>query len=170
MTDGTDVCLGFDGSWSNDSTALVVVSCGDVPHIDVVECWDRPPTAGADWTGPVLDVEEAIREVCRRFKVREIACDPFRWQRTHSVLADEGLPIVKFPQNASHMTPATARFYEAVLNAGLTHSGDPRLARHIVNTVLKVDARGQRIAKESRNSIRKIDLAVAAVMAFEGPR
>jgi phage terminase large subunit-like protein len=65
------------------------------------------------------------------------------------------------------MVPATARFYEAVLNQGLTHSGDPRLARHMDNATLKVDSRGARLAKDARNSPRKIDLAVAAVMAFD---
>ena len=64
------------------------------------------------------------------------------------------------------MVPATTRFFEAVINHGLTHSGDPAMNRHIDNTVLKTDARGSRLAKESAGSSRKIDLAVAAVMAF----
>jgi phage terminase large subunit-like protein len=94
-------------------------------------------------------------------------CDPFRWARTYQALEAQGLPIVEFPQSPQRMTPTTQRFYEAVLNAGLTHSGDPRLARHIDNCVLKVDARGSRLAKDTRNSPRKIDLAVAAVMALD---
>ena len=53
------------------------------------------------------------------------------------------------------------------MNHGLTHSGDPRLARHITNAVLKVDSRGQRIAKDHKGSSRKIDLAVAAIMALD---
>jgi phage terminase large subunit-like protein len=65
------------------------------------------------------------------------------------------------------MTPATQRFYEAVMNRQLTHSGDPRLARHIGNAVLKIDVRGSRLVKETAKSSRKIDLAVAAVMAFD---
>jgi phage terminase large subunit-like protein len=164
---GADVCLGFDGSFNNDSTALVVVSCGDAPHIDVVNVWEKPPDAGPDWAVPIVDVEDAIRQSCRKWQVREIVCDPFRWARTYQILADEGLPIVEFPQNPSRMTPATQRFFEAVMNHGLTHSSDPRLARHIANTVLKTDSRGQRITKESRHSSRKIDLAVASVMAFD---
>jgi phage terminase large subunit-like protein len=83
------------------------------------------------------------------------------------ILADEGLPVVEYPQTASRMTPSTQRLYEAALNGGLTHSGDPRLARHIANAVLKVDHRGQRLAKETTYSSRKIDLAVASVMAFD---
>jgi phage terminase large subunit-like protein len=167
ITDGTEVCLGFDGSFNNDSTALVVVSCGDVPHIDVVECWEKPTEANQDWAVPILDVEAKIREACRRWQVREIVCDPFRWARTYQILEDEGLPIVEYPQSPSMMTPATQRFYEAVLNDGLTHSGDLRLARHIGNAVLKQDSRGTRIMKDARNSARKIDLAVASVMAFD---
>lgn len=164
---GAEVCLGFDGSYDNDSTALVVVSCGEVPHIDVVECWEKPTEAAQDWVVPIADVEAAIRQACRRWQVREIVCDPFRWARTYQVLEDEGLPIVEYPQSAARMTPATQRFYEAVMNKGLTQSGDPRLARHIGNAVLKVDARGQRITKETKKSARKIDLAVASVMAFD---
>jgi phage terminase large subunit-like protein len=167
IEDGAEVCLGFDGSFNNDSTALVVVSCGEVPHIDVVECWERPVEAAQDWSVPIGDVEESIRRACRRWQVREIVCDPFRWARTYQALEDEGLPIVEYPQSPSRMTPATQRFYEAVMNHGLTQSGDPRLARHVANAVLKIDSRGQRLMKEAKNSARKIDLAVAAVMAFD---
>ena len=167
IPDGADVVLGFDGSFNNDSTALVAVECGPTPHVAVVELWERPASAGNEWQVPIFDVEEAIRQACRRWQVREIACDPFRWARTYQVLEAENLPIIEFPQSPAHMTPATQRFYEAVVNRTLTHTGDPRLARHLANTVLKTDARGSRLAKEHRNSNRKIDLAVAAVMALD---
>ena len=166
IPDLAEVVLGFDGSFSNDSTALVAVQVGEVPHIDVVECWERPAGAGNDWRVPVEAVEEAIRGACRRWQVREIVCDPFRWARTYQVLEGEGLPVVEFPQSPQRMVPATQRFYEAVLNAGVTHSGDPRLARHVDNCVIKTDQRGPRLMKDAKGSPRKIDLAVAAVMAF----
>jgi phage terminase large subunit-like protein len=65
------------------------------------------------------------------------------------------------------MTPATARFYEAVVNDQLTHSGDARLARHVGNAVLPEDARGARPAKERKDSPRKIDAAMAAVVVHD---
>jgi len=164
---GAEVVLGFDGSFSNDSTALVVVADGEKPHVDVVECWEKPQTEGDGWRVPIVEVEDAIRQACRRWQVREIVCDPFRWARTYQILEDEGLPVVEFPQSPQRMVPATQRFYEAVLNRTVTHSGDPRLARHLGNCVLKVDQRGSRLAKDSKNSPRKIDLAVAAVMALD---
>lgn len=168
IPDGAEVILGFDGSFAHDSTALVAVSVpgeGELPHVDVVECWERPPGAGQEWRVPILEVEDTIRRACRRWQVRWIACDPFRWARTYQILEDEGLPVLEFPQSPQRMVPATQRFYEAVVNQQLTHSGDPRLARHIENCTVYTDSRGSRLRKDARNSPRKIDLAVAAVMA-----
>jgi phage terminase large subunit-like protein len=65
------------------------------------------------------------------------------------------------------MTPATARFYDMVMNRTLTHTGDPALAQHLANALLKTDARGSRLTKDSKHSTRRIDLAVAAVMALD---
>lgn len=159
IPDGTEVVLGFDGSFNNDSTALVVVTCGDKPHIDVAACWEPEGEAV-----PVLDVEEEIRKACRRWQVREIVCDPFRWARTYQILESERLPILEYPQSPARMVPATQRFYEAALNGGMTHSGDQRLARHVANVIVKTDSRGSRLDKTKG---RKIDLAIAAVMAFD---
>jgi phage terminase large subunit-like protein len=171
IPDGTEVILGFDGSFSNDSTALVVVTCRadeeDAPHVDVVAAWEKPKDSGNEWRVPIFDVEEEIRKACRRWQVREIVCDPFRWARTYQILESEGLPIVEFPQSPARMVPATQRFFEAVMNKTVTHSGDPRLARHLSNCVIRTDSRGSRLSKDSKGSPRKIDLAVSAVMALE---
>jgi phage terminase large subunit-like protein len=135
-----------------------------VPHLDVVGLWE---STAADYRVPVADVEQAIRDAARRWQLREVVADPFRWTRSLQALAAEGLPMVEYPQSPQRMTPATTRMFEAVVNGTLTHSGDGRLARHIASCVLKVDSRGQRLAKEHKHSTRRIDLAVAAVMAFD---
>lgn len=165
IPDGARVVLAFDGSFDNDSTALVACDLSETPHLDVAACWERQASDTNEWRVPVFEVEEKIREACRRWQVVEIACDPARWVRSYKVLEDEHLPVKEFPQSAERMVPATQRFYEAVVNRQLTHSGDPRLARHMSNCVLKVSQRGSRIYKETKTSTRKIDLAVAAVMA-----
>lgn len=163
VPDLADVVLGFDGSFNNDSTALVVAECGLKPHLDVVAVWEKADEA---WRVPIFDVEEAIRAACKRWQVREIVCDPFRWSRTYQALEAEHLPVVEFPQSPARMVPATQRFYEAVLNREMTHSGNSDLARHIANAIIKTDARGSRLDKPKGGG-RKIDLAVAAVMAFD---
>ena len=167
LTEGGQVVLGFDGSFNGDCTVIVAVTCDEVPHIVPLYVWEKPEEAGADWQVPVLDVEDAIREACKKYEVLEIACDPYRWARTFQILEEEGLPVVTFPQTASRMTPATTRFYEAVVNKSITHDGDPQMSRHIANATLRVDQRGSRLAKEKRGSTRRIDLAVSAVMALE---
>jgi phage terminase large subunit-like protein len=152
---------------SESNETLVAVEIGLCPHIDVIEAWERPPDMQGEWKVPILDVEEKIRESCLRWQVREIVCDPYRWARSMEVLEGEGLPVVEFPQSPSRMTPATVQFSEAVVNQTLTQSGDLRLARHIGNCILRVDSRGSRVSKEHKQSSRKIDLAVAAIMAHD---
>lgn len=164
--DGEEVVLALDGSYNNDTTAIVAATVGDHPHLIVVGCWDRPDGV-QDWQVPILDVEQKIRDACARWQVREIVADPFRWARSLQILEAERLPVLAFPQSPQRMTPATTRLYEAVVNHTVTHDGDGLLARHIGNCRLKVDARGTRLAKEHRFSSRKIDLAIAAVMAHD---
>ena len=165
IPDKARVVLGFDGSFSGDSTALVVVSCEDKPHIDVVKVWERQETDPPDWRVPRGDVKQVIRDACVRWKVLEISSDPYIWVEDLEDLAAEGLPVVTFPQSGQQMIAATQRFYEQVMSKDLTHSGDPVLARHIANAVTKRDSRGARLSKDSKNSLRHIDGAVAAVMA-----
>jgi phage terminase large subunit-like protein len=162
VADGAEVVLAFDGSFNGDTTVLVVASVDQRPHVDLVELWEA-----AGNQVPIVDVEAAIRAACRRWRVLEIAADPFRWARSLQLLEGEGLPVMEYPQSPGRMTPATARFYEAVVNQQLTHSGDSRLARHVGNAILREDARGARLAKERKDSPRRIDAAVAAVMAHD---
>ena len=162
VAEGERVTLGFDGSWSGDSTALV--GCTLDRHLFVIEAWESDGTP--DWRVDVLDVEESIRAACRKYDVVAIGCDPYLWQRTLTLLAEEGLPVVEWPSHTvSRMVPACTQFYEGVTCELLTHDGDERLVKHVANCVVKIDSRGPRIVKEQQHSPRKIDLAVAAVIA-----
>jgi phage terminase large subunit-like protein len=158
------VVLGFDGSKSGDCTALVVVSIEAMPQIAVLGLWERP-IDDPHWKVPRSEVREAIRQACRDYDVREIAWDEWLWLDSAEELEDEGLPVVIFPQSLSHMGPATQKFFERVRDKTIVQDGDPRLTRHLNNATTKTDARGTRIVKDAANSPRKIDLAVAAVMA-----
>jgi phage terminase large subunit-like protein len=162
IPDGAEAVIAFDGSFNGDTTVLVVATVAERPHVDLVELWEAD-----GHQVPIVDVEAAIRAACRRWRVLEVAADPFRWARSLQLLDGEGLPVMEYPQSPGRMTPATARFYEAVVNGQLTHSGDSRLARHVGNAVLREDARGARLAKERKDSPRRIDAAVAAVMAHD---
>jgi phage terminase large subunit-like protein len=164
VPDGAEIVLGFDGSWSGDSTGLV--GCTLDGHLFVVDAWES--LDDQHWRVPIADVEARIRESCRRFRVREVVCDPFRWQRTMQVLEDDGIPVVEWPTNSvGRIVPAWQRFYDAVLDGRLSHSGDARLARHLENMRIKRDARGGRPVKDAKDSRRKIDLGICAVIAYD---
>lgn len=161
---GAEVVIALDGSFNSDATALVISTISLTPHMDKLAMWE-PPVGDSDYRVPVEDVEDTIRAACRRFKVKEIVADPFRWTRTLQVLEREGLPITEFPWSAARITPATTDFYNACINGAVTHSGDPDFARHIGNAVVNESERGVRLDKSKRGSTRHIDLAAAAVMA-----
>ena len=167
IEDGARVVLGFDGSRSGDATALVACTIEATPHLEAVGVWEKPIGERHDWRVPIGEVMDTIRETCRRLKVVEIVADSSLWQRELEELQDERLPVVEFPQSPARMIPATQRFYEVVVERHLTHSGDPRFARHVANATVKQKPGGVMIYKDSHSSPRKIDLAVAGVMAVE---
>jgi len=168
-----EIVLGVDGSFSGDTTAIVGVtvpkSQEDKPHVFLVEAWEKQPNDSDDWRVDTIEVEERIKMFCSEHpNVKEIAFDPFRWQRSMQVLMDFGLPVVEWPStSARRMIPATQKVFDSVTEASLTHDGNPLLARHIDNCVLKIDNLGARIVKESRASNRRIDAAVAFVIAYD---
>ena len=164
IPDQAEVVLAFDGSFSRDCTVLVAATVDQRPHVELVELWEAPE-GRRDWRVPVVAVEDAIRAACSRWRVVEVAADPYRWQRSLEVLDGDGIPVHEFFQTAARMGPATARFYQLVVDQELTHSGDSRLARHVANAILREDSRGARLSKETKDSPRRIDAAVAAVMA-----
>ncbi len=162
------VILGFDGSFSGDASVIMGVTVEDEPHVFLIEAWEKQPNDSEEWRVDSLEVENAIIQACNKYNVKEIACDPFRWQRSMQVLQDAGLPVVEWPStSAARMIPACAKFYDAVVGEKLTQDGSALLTRHISNAVVKIDRLGPRIVKEHRGSPRKIDAAVASIIAFD---
>jgi phage terminase large subunit-like protein len=64
------------------------------------------------------------------------------------------------------MTPATARFYEAVVNGALIHFGDSRLARHVGKPYSARSPAGPGWPRNAKTP-RRIDAAAATVMAHD---
>lgn len=165
IPDGAQVVLALDGSFSDDTTALLLGTVSTEPHFDVLRVWERPH-GDEGYRVPVAEVEQAIRDACRRWQVVEIIADPFRWTRTLQVLEAERLPVVEFPHSPSRLTAATTDLYSAAVNGRLTHSGNATLAAHVDAAVISEDARGMRLTKASRSRhAQKIDLAACLVMA-----
>ncbi len=77
VADGERGVLGFDGSASGDSTALIGCTV-ERPHMFVVGVWENP--GGARWRVPRAEVDAAVEGAFNRFDVAELAADPWGWR------------------------------------------------------------------------------------------
>ena len=68
-------------------------------------------------------------------------------------------PPATAPRGPPNIIPA--------IDHGFSHDGDPRLAAHIAHCVAKSTTLGDLVSKDKRNSPRKIDAAVAAIVALD---
>lgn len=163
---GEKVVLAFDGSASGDSTALI--GCTYDMHIFVVAIWASPEN-DPRWRVPRNEVAEMVDSAFERWDVTEMACDPWGWRtELEEWSARHGGRVVEWNTgHAGRMAPATDRMYAAVTSGTLTHDGNEQLAEHMGNAVAKSTPMGDLIHKDKRNSARKIDSAVAAIVAHD---
>lgn len=166
--------IGFDGSWKNDSTSVMVVILpreeGDVYRAFRAGSWEKDFLVDDDsW---VVDKQEVANFVIEFFKgntnCREIVCDPTYWQDEMFQWAEAGMNVVEYPNTIARTVPATAKLFEGIMAKKLMHNNDPSLARHMDNCVLKSDSKGgARLTKDYRNPKLKIDNAIALMMAYD---
>ena len=160
------VWLAFDGSASGDSTALI--GCTEDGHLFVEGLWENP--GDPRWRVPREEVGLAVDVAFAKYQVVELACDPWGWRteieswaRLHGQRR-----VVEFNTGAAQrMAPATDRLYQAVVTGTCSHDGDERFAAHLGNCVAKPTPMGDLVSKDKKGSTRKIDAAVAGIVAFE---
>ena len=160
------VVLAFDGSASGDSTALV--GCTLDGHLWVEGLWENPGDRG--WRVPREDVDRAVDVAFAKYDVVELACDPWGWRSEIEAWSKRHGEKRVLEWNTAHgqrMAPATDRLYQAVVTEMVTHDGDPRMSAHIAHCVAKSTPMGDLVSKDKRGSPRKIDAAVAAIVAFD---
>jgi hypothetical protein len=120
---------------SGDCAALFAVTVAEWPHVQLVELREAPEGA-RDWRVPVVEVEDAIRAACTRWRDLEVAADSYRWVRSLELLDGEGILVGEYRSHPPAW-PGTSRFSAAVVDRLLTHDGSPPLARHVANAILK---------------------------------
>ncbi|MBI3217600.1 MAG: terminase large subunit [Mycobacterium sp.] len=160
------ITAGFDGSASGDSTALV--GCTMDGHLFLIGLWENP--GDPDWRVPREAVSDAVDVMFDRYEVLSLACDPWGWR---SEIEQWGKRhgekrVVEYNTGfVGRMAPATDRLYQAVVDQTVTHDGDPRLAAHMAHCVARPTPQGDVITKDKRGSPRKVDAAIAAIVAFD---
>jgi len=185
VLDGERIVLGFDGAVSEDSTALVACRVSDghlfVPEYDgAPTIWQKPVgPAGKDWSVDGEVVDAAVAAVMKRYEVVGFYADPPYWQtyvdrwgslygRRMRVRATQAKPIEWWTTRPSAVVQAVSRLYEAVKSKQASHSGDMVLTQHVLHARRRLAGKvGVTIGKEYAKSPKKIDAAMAAVLAFQ---
>jgi len=182
VADQERVVLGFDGSRKRkhavtDATALVGCRVSD-GLLFVVGCWEEPNgPAAADWQVPTTEVDAAVASAFDRWDVVGFYADPALWEshivawearysKRLVVKATADHPV-QWWMSGSKAVMAVERFKAAVLDQELRHDGDYTLTRHVLNARRRESRFGWSIAKEHPQSARKIDAAMAGVLAWQ---
>jgi hypothetical protein len=129
LKEGERICLGFDGSHSQDGTALI--GCTVHGWLFPVEIIERPERA-EDWRVDRSRVERALEEMMANYDVATVYANPWKWQ-DELVEWDGRWPnrIVELPTNSTRRMPEVVDRFRAALETGrITHSGDLDLRRH----------------------------------------
>jgi phage terminase large subunit-like protein len=173
---GERITLGFDGSKSNDWTALVACRVDD-GCLFLIKYWD--PEQQQNGEVPREDVDAVVRScfaaydvVGFRADVKEFEAYVDQWgtdfRKKIKVNATPGNPIAfDMRGQTKRFALDCERFLDAVLEREVNHSGDPVLRQHVLNArrhPTTYDAIS--IRKATKDSSRKIDAAVCAVLAF----
>lgn len=182
--DGDAITLGFDGSRHRshgvtDSTALVACRVED-GYMFPVAVWEQPDNV-RDWWAPTAEITAAVREVFDRWSVVGFYADPAAdwrsfvagWEAEYGsqlvVKSTRDHPIEWWMggQNALKSVRATEQLHSAVVHREMAHDGSSALTRAMLNARRRTSRSGIQIAKDFPDSPRKIDAAVASILAWQ---
>jgi phage terminase large subunit-like protein len=178
VPDRSKITVGFDGARTRDGTALVACELS-TGYMWLAGYWQNPLPDDPDeeWEVPTGEVDQVVDALFDRYKVVRMYADPYFWtSEVDSWMGRYGERVV-----VSYATTALRRigmavqgFAEAIRAGSISHDGSSILTEHVGNAVrVETQLRGDadtplyKIEKERRGSPRKIDAAMAAVLAFD---
>jgi hypothetical protein len=167
---GTKICLGFDGSDSDDWTAIKAETIDGLLFTPRYGPDSRPtiwnPT---EWNGkiPRSEVHVAVGEIFDRFEVARMYCDPPDYRSEIGDWALEHGEDHVFEWATFRGVPMHAeleRFLVDLQTGRLTHDGCPLTTINMLNAV-KIARRDQRYVLGKPAQHQKIDIAMSGVLA-----
>lgn len=164
---GAATWVGVDMSRSRDCSAVVAVQRRSDGRLHAkAKVWYPHSSATGVIDGKA--VQNYIRDLHRLYDVVACGYDPRFFEERAETLSGEKVKMIEFPQSIERMTPACGDTYELIINQQLTHDDDDEFMRHILNAVPKFNSeRGFTLKKETPESPKKIDSAVALCMAVK---
>lgn len=166
------VCVGFDGSDSDDWTALRVETQDGYQFTPAFAngrpmIWD--PAQHGGYT-PRGEVNAAVAELFRRHTVVRMYCDPPYWQSEideWASLYGEKVVVRWATYRTRQMAEALERFRTDVAAKAFSHDGCPITSRHIGNAHMDHRPQGVLIRKDKPISRNKIDAAMSSALVRE---
>jgi phage terminase large subunit-like protein len=164
---GEPVVLGFDGSWTDDATAIVAIGM-ESGTASLIGLWEMVP-GQRDWQVDQREVDATMTEAFDTYQVEMLYADPPRWQDWVAAWQDRwGDRVRPWGTNRPRqMHAALERLRDAVATKAVTHDGNPALARHVGNAVKKPARETYQVQKPPGRPSAKIDACVALVIAWE---
>lgn len=176
---GETITLGFDGSKSGDSTALVAIRVSDNCAF-TLGLWEPPEYDTGEWEVDRHSVDSAVHQAFAEYDVVGFFCDVSLWESYIDSWAElygakvliNG-PSAKNPfyfdmRGAGMRVPqAHERLVQTIYDGRLKHNKDPRLRRHVLNAHRAFNNYGMTFRKESPDSSRKVDAYAALMLAHE---
>ncbi len=176
------IAVGIDPAYSDDTFAVVVAQRQGEDTILRARFFLNPyPPGHSAREGWVVDHEEVrgyLRQLRQAYPVAATEIDghtiagpayvfdPSSFTESAQILESEGLAMIEVPQTDPRMVPATRLFYDLLVDHRVWHDGDPILAAHLRNAVaIPRGENGWRLRKATKSSQKKIDGAIASVMA-----
>lgn len=153
--------VGIDVGMKRDTTAVVYGQQVDGKLHTKAKIWVPTKEESID----LSSVMAFLRELDQKFDVKAMAYDPRLFEIPGQMLADEGLPMVEFPQSLERMTPAYVALYEAIMQGDISHDGDELYARQVLNAIARPNERGFMLSKNKSRG--KIDAAAALAMCHD---
>lgn len=172
---GRLITLGFDGSLTEDATALIGtdVESGFQWPLGI---WERPDRK-EDWSVSKAEVSDVVDETFRTWDVWRLYADPSRWETQLAEWAGRWGDdhVVEWPTRLTRKMAIALKAYATAIKGGeVTNNGDPVFARHIANAQKNeqsfVDDDGSPlwlIEKEGPKSPKKIDAAMAGALSWQ---
>lgn len=172
------ITLGFDGALTRDATALIGcrVSDGALFKIKIQERPDGPEAE--NWHVDQVAFDAAVAKAFKNYKVVAFFADPPHWQdwiekwerdfgEGLAVASSPGSKIKWWTKRDIQMALALERLHQAIALFTVKIDKDPVFIRHLINARRWERRGGMVIGKDTKNSVKKMDGAMAATLAYE---
>lgn len=181
--DGDLIAIGFDGSKSDDMTALIGCRIED-GFVFELGAWDPADYPAVAHDGevrhevPSAAIAAEVVRAFERYDVVAFLADVHPWEtyidaweeafgERLCARASERRAIAFDMRQDRPATLMVEAFHAAIVEREVRHGREPGLSEHVYNARRRPNRVGISFAKESRFSSRKIDRAAAAALAWK---